>query len=250
MSASILATKYQCRYCFLAYKLKTNYDKHVLVCDILRKTCTKRKADDELPSMENMYALLTTILLKNQVLEEKYNELSQLLVAKKRKIDVKEWLNGHCAPVQTFPMWLLSLEDKVNATHMHRVFQSGYQVGMLSLLREFCRGAELTEQLCIQAFDVRPGLFYIYVDIDAENQWEVATERQLIICINIITRALLRQFQVWSDENKHQLYDDDYAVKRSKNLMKLLTDKPREIWAAFYKELKRNLRGVTEYEFD
>lgn len=245
MSAAV--NKYQCGHCFLAYKLKSNYDRHVLVCEILRKTSTKRKADDDLPSMENMYALLTTILLKNQVLEDKYTELANILVAKKRKIDLLEWLKGHCVPTQTFASWLLSLEDKVNAGHLNQVFLNGYQAGMLSLLREFCRGDLAPEQLCVQAFDVRPNAFYIYVE---EGVWELATERQLIICVNILTRALLKQFQVWSDLNKHQLYDDDYAFQRSKYLMKILTDKPREIWAAFYKELKRNLRGVTEYEFD
>ena len=61
--------EYECGYCNRQYKRKMNYDKHMLLCNIIRKTPSERlneQEQDNLPTMRELYTVIQTLLERQE----------------------------------------------------------------------------------------------------------------------------------------------------------------------------------------
>ncbi len=67
--------KYECGYCNKSYKKQTLYHKHVILCEILRKSIMERKNENEKKIIEDInekliYELLNNIDTKNAIINK------------------------------------------------------------------------------------------------------------------------------------------------------------------------------------
>lgn len=86
-----------CEYCGKKYVRKQSYIKHVLLCEILRKSkhevkCYKEE-NYEIPSARELYNVVQELVLKCDKMEKEMCEMRQYINKKKKKVDISEWLN-------------------------------------------------------------------------------------------------------------------------------------------------------------
>ena len=92
-----------CKLCNKDYKRKINYDKHVILCEIMYRAKTKNKKIDkeaeeieqELPPPKIMYKMLLELALKYDKLEEKMELMNKFVNKTKKKINILDWLNNN-----------------------------------------------------------------------------------------------------------------------------------------------------------
>ena len=94
-----------CIYCGKTYKLRTNVDKHITLCELVHKSKKSGfviEDEDDLPSLSKMYKMLLELGKKYNTLEEKVDEINKFVVKKKKKIDGLDWLNTNIQPSIVF----------------------------------------------------------------------------------------------------------------------------------------------------
>jgi len=88
---------YECGFCNKNYKIKKSYEKHFMLCSIINKSVTERKAENEeyenIPSMREMYNMIQILILKNDKLEKQVEKMYTWIHKNKKKINVIDWLN-------------------------------------------------------------------------------------------------------------------------------------------------------------
>jgi uncharacterized protein YeeX (DUF496 family) len=92
-----------CVNCGKSYVKKANLEKHLIICDLLQTSRKKTKLiieddDEPLPTQRKMFEMLIELGQKYSKLEEKVYEINKLVVKKKKKINVLEWLNANIKP--------------------------------------------------------------------------------------------------------------------------------------------------------
>ena len=87
-----------CAHCGKSYVLKTNLDKHMVLCDMLQQSKQKKRKksddgdaeDDVDPSTKKLYRILLEFGERFHRLEERVEELSKFVVKKKKQINARQ----------------------------------------------------------------------------------------------------------------------------------------------------------------
>jgi hypothetical protein len=83
----------------------------------------------------------------------------------------------------------------------------------------------------------------------------ILTDEKFQKIINIIVKQLLNEFVVWQTENASRMEQDDFAIKYSANVKKMMGGNftREQVYAKvkidLYKYLKVNMKNITEYHF-
>ena len=154
------AEKYKCGFCRHEYIRKNAYDKHVLLCQLQRKTVKERQRDQEdwtaTPSVRELYLLICELNAKNTALEKKVDELTKWAAVKKRQLPIIDWLNENYIQGEPFHTWLANIT--LRRPHLVLLFENGFIEGYIQILRQLL---PFEENLPIKAFDQKDNMFYI-----------------------------------------------------------------------------------------
>lgn len=253
---------YQCNYCNRKYKRKMNYDKHILVCNILSKTPSEKlhqKEEDSLPTIREMYVIIQNLLEKQEKMEKQIEKMSSWVNNNKKKINVIEWLNTNYTIEMDFNEWIL----KMNITHddMEFVFNLGFIEGMKCIINRIIDSSIIP----IKAFEQKEGTLFIYSkcnngNIDTDNgnhsgNWEVMQHHEFEKLFNTITKGLTEKLKLWQDKNKYRLFQNGFTEIYIENVKKITGgDLSREqqlhkIKQYIYGRLKVNIKQVIQHEF-
>ena len=259
---------YKCGYCNKEYKLKQNYDRHSISCELYYKTNREKKEDKEkVPTIKELYAIILDMSVKQSKLEKKVEESTKWNAAKKKKLNIIEWLNEKYPNDRdnnnsTFSSMLNTIQ--ISRIHLEKVFKNDYINSIVEIIHE------LSDDI-IKAFDQKENVLFIYdnnnendddnnneneeVNIKKENSWKIMSSQTFIRLINLINKKLLNEFVIWQKENKYRMYEDEFSSIYTANVKKIMCmhmsqeQIQNKIKKDLYKTIKMNLQNIVEYEF-
>lgn len=249
---------YECDFCNRQYKLKSRFDKHMLLCSIKSKTVDERKRENEIiektPAPHQMYELIKQLVHKNELLERKVEKLSTWVNNTKKKINVIDWMNENRNMDVNFIDWVNSLE--ITKEDMELVFNYNFSEGIRFIIQrlvsvEGSDQAQAHAQVPIKAFDQKDGIIYIF-----ENGWSIMTPELFVKFFGRITKGLLTQLKCWQDINRHRICDNGFTEIYVDNVKKITGgDLTREqqytrVKKMLYNHVKINLKNVIQYDFE
>ena len=184
-------------------------------------------------------------------MEKKIKDLSKWADMKKKKINMVDWLNQHQLTEEGKEQknWEeFLLEIKVERRHLENLFQTDYTIGILKVLQDFLT---MDQSEPIKAFDNKFNVLFVYCD----NKWNILTEQMFQQLINNVVKQLLNEFVTWQTENADRMDQDDFAIKYSINVKKMMGGNltREQVYAKvkldLYKYLKVNMTNIMEYQF-
>ena len=230
-----------CCFCSKKFTRKTFYDKHVLVCELISKSETKRKIETEerndITTPEKMYEILLEMTAKYKKMEEKVERLSTMLEVKNKKINIIEWLNTTYTSCVAFEPWLktIVLERK----HLEYVFNNDFVYGIMLIYKEFLSDMN-KEKDPIKSFEQKDNTLVVFNG----KEWSYMDAVQFEKMMDVIYKQVFHEFVLWQTENKHRMYDDDYAMMYMKNLKKINggNTSTEQLYGKVHRELYKYLK--------
>ncbi len=213
-----------CIYCGKGYKKGTNFNKHILLCELLTKSKSSTKLlieEDEIPSSRKLYQMLLELGYKYNKLEEKINEM-KIYEIKEKKINIIEWLNINKKPEYLFEKIIdqIIIQDSDIEILLNNTLNN-------TLNEIFSRNLYLiNDTKPIFAFIKKSNLFYIYDKINQQNSeegWIELTRDKLIKFLNKIQQKISRKIFEWKQNHKEQInINDKFAIIYDKAIIKLM----------------------------
>jgi len=253
-----IQTEYECGYCNKQYKRKMNYDKHMLLCNIIRKTPSEKlneREQDDLPTIRELYTVIQSLLEKQEKFEKQIEKMSSWINNNRKKINVLDWLNTNHTDCIDYNEWLNGLI--ISENDMELIFNHGFIEGMKYIINKICSNdncnthIEHKNGLPIKAFEQKEGTLFIYTN---EN-WEIMSSSLFELLFNTITKGLTKQLKFWQDKNKHRLYQNGFTEIYIENVKKITGgDLSRDqqyhrVKQYLYNHLKVNIKQIVQHEF-
>lgn len=248
---------YICSFCNHEYRLKYNYDRHVILCRFSNKSMKEVEDQmdefDTMPSQKDMFVLLKDLAYRVSKLELENKTLKKFANRERKKIDIIDWLNTTSGwkPKQGFRDWVTSfpLLDYLNC-----IFENDLVYGIC-----YCFENAIREQgeTPMAIFSQKNNIFYIYDkpanDIDA--CWFILSNDCFNEWIDYIARRFLILFRQWFDkqceENPKHINElnDKKAILYQKLLGGKITDETRNnrVKSSLCAKMKVNAKSILDY---
>ena len=248
---------FECDFCEKQYKLKSRFEKHILMCNITSKSVNERKKENELidktPSIQQLYEIIKQLAQKNDILERKVEKLSVWVNNNKKKINVVDWMNENRSIKITFENWLNSLE--ITKEDMELVFNYNFVEGIRFIIQRIIPDVGDTQgEIPVKAFDQKEGIIYIFNG--AETGWGIMPPEIFERFFMRIAKGLLNQLKYWQDLNRHRICDNGFTEIYIDNVKKItggdLTKEQQytKVKRMLYNHVKINLKNVIQYDFE
>lgn len=259
---------YKCVLCNKEYKLKSNYDKHNIVCELLYKTQHDKMNEERerIPTVKELYSIILEMTARYSKMEKKVEELTRINETKKKKMDVVGWLNEKFSDVQLFTEWLNTIQ--ITRSHLENVFKNDYINSIVQIIYEFIKNKN-GENSPIKAFDQKENTLFVYSssnkhmetnntnieEKDVEYGWSVMTPETFNKLFNWVNKQLLSEFVKWQNENKYRMYDDTFSSVYTMNVKKIIglnmtqEQIQNKVKRDLYRAIKMNLQNMIEFEF-
>jgi uncharacterized protein YeeX (DUF496 family) len=244
-----------CIYCGKSYIKKTNLDKHLVICELLKNNKKKSniiiEEDEPLPSQKKMFEMLIELGQRYSRLEEKVDEINKLVVKKKKKINVLDWLNANIKPNINFDdiIYKISINDQDIKNLLNNSF---YDVINDIFSRTIYSFSEIENP--IFAFVQKQSVFYIY---DKDNIWIELSRERLIKFLNKVHTKIFKQFYEWKKTKTNDIKcDDRLATICDKTLVKITSIEFTQesilskVRNNMYTRMKTDMKALIEYEFE
>lgn len=186
------------------------------MCKSMKERLLENEERDDTPTIRVLYDVILELSNKLLKMEKQIQELSKWTELKNKKLNMVDWLNEH-QPVKgnqqnTWEEFLLGIS--VKRTHLENLFQTEYTLGILKVLQDILPLAGNP----IKAFDIKVNVLFVFSD----SKWIILSEELFQQLINIIVKQLLSEFVVWQTENASRMEEDDFAIKYSINVKKMM----------------------------
>jgi hypothetical protein len=257
-----------CVYCGKSYKLKTNLNKHVVLCEIIDKSRRKKttiiEEEDILPSQSQMYKMIVELTLKYNKLEQKMELMSKFVEKKKKKVNVLDWLESNIKPEFIFD----NLHENINIfeNDINMLFNNNFMdVFNFILTRELFEHKN-KDVYPIFAFIQKQNVVYIYgTNTNNTNNknsandmsWYEISKPTLISILNKLQNKILKLLIEWKKNNQEQINNSDKISEMyNKALMKLMIIDFKndtiysKVKSLIYNKMKNDIKSLVEYEFE
>lgn len=250
-----MANIYTCTNCHRGYQRKNYYNRHVALCEIMSKSVKERQLENEehadTPTVRALYEVIMELTTKMSKMEKQLQELAKWTDAKKRKINIVDWLNENPMASEEKPKpWEEFLTGlTVERRHLEQLFQTDYPSAFAQVLQDHL--PLHNDTTTIKAFEQKNNMLFVY----SNNLWLLMSEQLLKNLVYTVDKKLLAEFVRWQQENTVNMEQDEFAVKYALNVKKIMGGSlSREqihsrVKIDLYKYLKVNIKSVTEYEF-
>jgi len=203
-----------CIICGKSYKTRTRLEKHLLLCELLKRTKSSSIIEDDetdIPSQRKLYLMLLELGYKYNKMEKKVEELNKVIVKQKKKINVIIWLTNNIIP-------------SVNIHHFHEnvsiiesdiefLFHNSFYYTLNSILMRVNENS-----WPISAFIQKPNVLYSY-----DNEWQELSQDILYKFLNKIQMKISVKMLEWKKNNNQNIkHNDNLATTYDKALVKLM----------------------------
>lgn len=260
--------KYTCGSCRRGYQRKIYYNRHVAICELMCKSVKERRLEneeeDDTPNVRVLYDVILELVNKMSQMEQKMNELTKWADLKKKKINIVDWLNeqqrkggvgGGVDGAGVISLDKFISQIAVERKHLEYLFQHDYTSGIVNVLQEMLPlehdKNNINANNTIKAFDQKTNILFAY-DNDV---WAVLPQLKLQQIVNLVVKKLLDEFIKWQNENVDRMENDDFAIKYSSNVKKMMGGglEREQVYLKvkldLYKYLKIHVKNITEYQF-
>jgi uncharacterized protein YeeX (DUF496 family) len=260
-----------CIWCGKDYKTKINLEKHVILCELIHKSNSKKKSvscddiSEDLPSPKKMYQMLLELGYKYSKLEEKMEQVNKFVVKNKKKINVIEWLNSNATPNLVFD----KLIDIINVidSDVEYLMNNSFLDTMNLVLSRFLYHLESGESIFtpLFAFSQKVNIFYAFVQSsdkdtsDKENNgvWMELPKDKLCLFLMRVQIKISKAFHEWKKPRANKIRDEDsFAVLCDKTLIKIMANEFKteatfnKMRGIMYNKMKTDMKAILEYEFE
>jgi hypothetical protein len=205
-----------CVICGKSYKTRTRLEKHLLLCELLKRTQNSStiEQDDEsdIPSQRKLYSILLELGYKYNKMEKKVEILNKILVKQKIKINVIDWLTNNIIPnvnIQHFHEHVFIIESDVEFI-FHNSFYATLNVILMRVK---------TNDWPICGFIQKNNTLYSYDD----NIWQELNQDMLYKFLNKIQMKISIKMLEWKKANNQDIKNNDtLATNYDKALVKLM----------------------------
>jgi hypothetical protein len=247
-----------CIYCGKTYKLRSNLQKHTLLCEILhqpkRKKIIIEDEADEIPSQKKLYHILLELCCKYNNLEQKVDEMNKYVIKKKKQINVLEWLNNNITPSILFEK--LHEQIYIVDEDIDSILTNSFYDTLNAIFSRTIYNVTVN-QYPIFAFVQKVNTFYIYDRSDKDKiEWHELTREKLIKFLNKIHLKLSKCFHDWKVLELKKNKSDKFAIICDKTLIKLMEINFRHDYtltktkSLLYSKMKTDIKALVEYEFE
>jgi hypothetical protein len=252
---------HECTFCNKKYKNKQNYDKHILLCNILNKSIKERVREneniDDTPNVRELYIIIRELANKCEALERKVDKLVILSNKNKKKINLLEWLNCNTnRSMIPFIDWINSIQliEEDMDYIIKNNFVDGIKYIIIRLLRDI-------DNIPIKSFEQKENVLYIYTSVEysdktVKNEWILMTPDMFESLYSKITKGLLIQLSLWKNKNIDKIYDDNYSQNYISYVKKItggnlpLQEQHNKFRKCLYSHTKINMNSIIDSEYD
>jgi hypothetical protein len=253
-------SEHKCSICNKEYRLKYNYDRHVILCEFLSKTRCEQNdeldaTEEDIPSMLGLYKIIQSLSIRIDKLEK---ENAKLRNYSKKRIDILDWLNSsHTQPELCFEEWLnVQLSTKVTK-HLDTVYNDNLLSGLKCVFDDIIESKSAL--LPIRCFDNKANVFYVYEKNGDKFKWVLLSTKDFDKQLNRVCNQFIIEFkQNWYMVNREKMErDETYKDMYINYYQKILggddkmTDEQRfqKLRQYLYQTMKENIKSVVEYDF-
>jgi hypothetical protein len=239
-----------CNICQSGYKLKSNYDKHRLICETMYKSSNElSKETTDLPTLREIFAIVLEMNAKYSRIEKKIDELSKWVDSKKRKMNIVDWLNDTYKNPTVFSSWIETIQ--INRKHLEYIFNSEYIEGVNRILKElFPTENAAADTTAIKAFIQKENTLFAYSN---DLKWGIIGEEQFHQLLDYLFKQLMNEFIKWQRENLHKMAEDEFSDSYALNVKKIMggNHTREQICFKVKKELYNYLKiNLVQYDFN
>jgi len=236
-----------CKYCNKSYKSTAHLEKHTLLCKLKCDLSTENMTVlDDIPTPRSMYIMLLEIASKYKNLEEKYEQMNQWVVKKKKKINFSEWLNSHVeTPICDNYMSYFDDIFKVTFDDIELLFNTNYNEFFNIILNkiDFTNGP-------ITAFSNKANSIFGFIG----NQWCELTKVQISSLLFRCKKTIFSKAFELKSLNKNAIAKCDKLEDKFDRLMQKLINAEladcglyNKLRFCLYNRLKKQIKNIEEY---
>lgn len=244
-----------CVHCGKLYKTRTNLEKHLLLCELLKKKTSLLTVEEEdIPSQKMLYQMIVELGQKYNRLEEKVDEINKWVVKKKKKINILEWLISNIKPNIIFE----NLPEKIIVTENHIEFLMNNSFN--DTLNEIFSDKIYTINEMdnpIFAFVQKTNVFYVYDKLEEEYIWEELSREKLIRFLNKIQMKISKKLYEWKKNHCQQIRENEKLSEIcDKATIKIMSVEFKQeatlnkIKQMIYSRMKTDMKALIEYDFE
>ncbi len=249
--------EYPCKYCFKDFRLKSDYDEHIITCKLIKERSKKLRneldrIEDDIPNSRIMFELIKILATKCDKLEDEVRRLRERTQREQRKIDILQYLNHQAAsPPKTFKTWLK--EITVSNEDIEITIQNNIIKGVCSVLESKI----YEDNLPLTAFSHKRNIIYVYDYVSSDSDkadWTIMTEQMKDNMFDTLSNRMLRAYNKFISE-QNNLETEANINKETQYRQKILGSsiceetKHRKFAIWLFNALQKSAMHITEYEF-
>jgi hypothetical protein len=244
-----------CVHCGKMYKTRTNLEKHLMLCELLKKKSSTFISDEEdIPSQRILYQMIVELGQKYNRLEEKVEEINKWVVKKKKKINILDWLNTNIQPNISFE----NLSDKIFVTdeHIEFLFSNSFNDTLNEIFSNSIYRINEVENP-IFAFVQKSNVFYSFDKLEEQEVWLELSREKLIRFLNKIQMKISKKLYEWKKNHSQQIRENDKLSEIcDKATIKIMSVEFKQestlnkVKQMIYARMKTDLKALIEYDFE
>lgn len=260
--------EYYCNVCLHRWRLKKDYDKHLVCCEFFHNLRKQKYEMDEfgvkIPNQQELFLYVRELALKCERLEKKVKRLEANASIKQKKMIFEVLNHPQNKPEKTFSE-LIRGGIEITREMLFVVFKhnltEGFKIALLPLFSGGGGGGDgegKKQILPIKAFTQKKGHIYIYdVPLGEEKaKWmelyNETVENNIIITIG---QKYLKEYLKWEDEQADIFDNEDKMMESIRYRQKVngtnivLKEQIKDMKAWIYGKIEENIK-VIDVEYD
>ena len=233
----------KCPYCSKVFGRISSLQSHSAFCAIQHqgKYAAKNSMDElDIPPIRDMYIVLQKLLLDNEKLRGKIEQLEKYANREKKKICLIDWLNEHKQPRMDFSDWVKNIV--VTRNDFDKILDSN----IINLIMDIVDN-NISETMPVCSFDQKLKTIFIYT----KEEWRIVEKTEFYRFIDSIIRKLTSQLNEWIQRNEIHSNKEEQFYMYTKKIYAIDTEKVSDrVHLRLYNRIKYNLRNIVEYEFN
>jgi hypothetical protein len=230
-----------CPSCFKIFKRVGCYEKHIFVCQR-----TNEAVAVNTPNVKQLYDMINTLTEKYNTVQTELECLKRHIYTKNRKLEVLPWLNEQEQPKYTWSTCIESIS--LTSSDLQQIFKSGFINGAFELVNKHLGSGDNLSTL--KCFEQKKNVIYVF-----DGEWAECSQDKFKNIFTIIYNKIMAAFEIYKNENKKKLENDDqFQLEYLDNYMKLVDiNMPFEtacnrIKNKIYMEHKESFKSITSYD--
>ena len=232
----------KCPYCSKAFGRISSLQSHSAFCAIQHqgKYAAKNSMDElDIPPIRDMYIVLQRLVMDNEKLREKIEQLEKYANRERKKICLIDWLNEHKQPRIGFTEWIK------NTVVTQNDFEHILDRNIINIITDIVTN-NISESMPVCSFDQKLNTIFIY-----EKGWRIVEKNEFYRFIDIIIRKLTTLLSNWMGINEILGNKGEQFYMYTQKMYTIDTEKVgHRVHLRLYNRIKYNLRNIVEYEFN